>query len=88
MAKWPIPAFIRLSTLLRRESKCVPVSKLKRLSNPWLREGRAFVLVWVSRRHGHDLQIPTGCDGYRAEEGVSGTELREGESSALRIVCS
>jgi hypothetical protein len=27
-------------------------------------------------------------DGYLAEEGVPGTELRDGESSALRMVCS
>lgn len=27
-------------------------------------------------------------DGYLAEEGVSGTELRDGESSALSMVCS
>lgn len=27
-------------------------------------------------------------DGYLADEGVSGTELRDGESSALSMVCS
>lgn len=34
MAKCVIPAFMRLSTLLRRESKCEPASKLTRLSKP------------------------------------------------------
>ena len=34
------------------------------------------------------IRIRTGPDGYLADDGVSGTEWREGESSALRIVCS
>lgn len=68
-----MPAFIRLSTLLRRESKWEePASKLRRWSKPWLREGNALD-CW---------------EGYRAEEGVSGIEFLDGESSAFRIVCN
>jgi len=42
MARWVMPTFMRLSTLLRRESKCELASKLTRLSKPWLSEGRAL----------------------------------------------
>jgi hypothetical protein len=41
-ARWFIPEFTRLSTLLRRESKCEPASMLSRLSKPWLSDGRAL----------------------------------------------
>lgn len=73
-----MPAFMRLSTLLRLDSKCELASKLSRLSNPWLSEGRAF--GWAT------WERP---EGYRAEDGVSGIELRDGDSSeGLRRVCN
>ena len=34
------------------------------------------------------IEVHTCCDGYLPDEGVSGTEIRDGESSALRMVCS
>jgi hypothetical protein len=47
ICKWPMPTFMRLSTLLRRESKCEPASMLSRLSpKPWLREGNG-TLGWT-----------------------------------------
>lgn len=42
MARWVMPAFMRLSTLLRRESKWEVDSTLNRLSKPWLSDGSAF----------------------------------------------
>jgi hypothetical protein len=48
MARWFIPAFMRLSTLPRRESVCEPASKLARWSKPWLSDGRAFDCKHVS----------------------------------------
>lgn len=73
MARWFMPEFIRLSTLLRRESRYEDeASRLWRLSNAWLNDGNAWGV----------------CDGWRADCGVSGMEFREGESSALRMVWS
>ena len=75
ITRWFIPLFMRLSMLLRRESKCEPVSVLSLLSKPWFTGGR----------------VVDGCerpDGNLLDDGVSGTECREGESSGLRSVCS
>jgi hypothetical protein len=66
--RWPIPTFMRLSTLLRRESKCEPASMLKRLSpNPWLREGNG-ALCWEGCQHAlhgivNDVPVEGGQPG-------------------------
>jgi len=70
-----MPELTRLSTLLRRESKCEPASMLSLLSKAWFNDGRV-------------LDCCERPDGYLLDDGVSGTECREGESSGLRSVCN
>lgn len=84
--------FMRLSTLLRRESRYEDAASVDAvlflLSKPWLIDGNALCCIVSARLQGRDQQVQRRTGGYLPDDGVTGSESRDGVSSAFKIVCS